>query len=70
MTIVAASKTQTIFNALSARDIASWNAMIKGFGINPNGYMIVQCFKCTLKSSLKHNATTFTCNLHCNSGLF
>ena len=43
---------------------------IKGFGINHDGYMVVQCFKCMLKSGLKPDATTFTCNIHCNSGLF
>ena len=56
-------EAQNIFNALSARDIASWNAMIKGFGINHDGYMAVQCFKCMLKSGLKPDATTFTCLL-------
>ena len=61
---------QNIFNALFARDITSWNAMIKGFGINHNGYMVVQLFKSMLKSGLKPNVTTFTCNIHYNSGLF
>ena len=37
---------------------------------NHDGYMVVQCFKCMLKSGLKPDATTFTCNIHCNSGLF
>ena len=38
MVNVAASKKH---NALSARDIASWNAMTKEFGINHDGYMVV-----------------------------
>ena len=33
---------QNIFNALSIWVIASWNAMIKGFGINHDTYMVVQ----------------------------
>ena len=45
-------EAQNIFNALSARDIASWNAMIKGFGINHDRYMVLQCLKCLLKSVL------------------
>ena len=63
-------EAQNIFNALSARDIASWSAMRKGFGINHDGYMAIQCFKCMLKSDLKLDATTFKCNIHCNGGLF
>ena len=59
-------EAQNIFNALSARGIASWNAMIKGFGINHDGYMVVQYLKCMLKSGLKLDVTTFTCN----NGLF
>ena len=37
---------------------------------NHDGYIVVQCLKCMLKSGLNPDATTFTCNIHCNSGLF
>ena len=55
MANVATSKKH---NALSTRDIASWNAMTKWFGINHNGYMVVQCLKCMLTSRLKPDVTT------------
>ena len=54
-------------DALSTKDITSWNSMTKGFGINHDGYMVVQCLKCMLKSVLKPDVTTFTCNIHCNT---
>ena len=53
-----------IFKGLSAQDMC-----YEMFGINQDGYMAVQCLKCMLKSCLKHDATTFTCNIHC-SGVF
>ena len=34
-------EAKNIFNALYTTDITSWNAMIKGFGINHDGYMVV-----------------------------
>ena len=32
-----------MFDKIIVDNVASWNAMIKGFGINHDGYMVVQC---------------------------
>ncbi|KAH7315558.1 hypothetical protein KP509_21G054700 [Ceratopteris richardii] len=52
-----------VFNKLPVQDVVSWNAIIKGCGMNHNGKKAVEYFEDMQKQGLKPDAVTFTCLL-------
>ncbi|KAH7434379.1 hypothetical protein KP509_06G014700 [Ceratopteris richardii] len=52
-----------VFNNLPVQDVVSWNAIIKGCGMNHNGKKAVEYFEGMQKQGLKPDAVTFPCLL-------
>ncbi|KAI5056028.1 hypothetical protein GOP47_0029549 [Adiantum capillus-veneris] len=57
------SDAQCIFDKLTLRDAVSWNAIIKGYGMNHAGKKAVEYFEDMQKEGIKPDGVTFTCLL-------
>lgn len=57
------AETRQVFDRLLVRDVVSWNAIIKGCGMNHDGKKAVEYFEKMQEEGMQPDAVTFTCLL-------
>lgn len=54
------AEARAVFDELPARNLLSWSALIKGYGLNHKGHMALQCFQDMQKEGAKPDAVAYT----------
>ncbi|KAH7437307.1 hypothetical protein KP509_05G065200 [Ceratopteris richardii] len=56
-------EAQSVFNRLPIRDVVSWSALMRGYGMNHDGKNALKCFEKMKNEGIKLDEVMFTCLL-------